>query len=263
MLRNLANLFVLFVLVTVFMYADVTKAQVVTDGLVAYWPLDASTIDGDTVEDVWGDNEGTINGDLRTVTGRAGEALEFDGTGFVDIPGTDSLNFNGKEEMTVAAWANVASDDPVDGVVAGCCGSIVAQRDVNSWALRYDGRNGGQEMEFIVSPGWTGDGGFGAPRFAVGEWHHLTGVVTVSELRLYLDGVLLETIAFAGPISSGGSETEIGHAGDGGFIGMIDEVLIYDRVLSDAEIMQIFQSEGSAAVNPNSKLAISWGEVKK
>ena len=263
MLKNLIKMTLLLSIVAVFMYASVAKAQFVTDGLVAYWPLDASSISGDAVEDVWGDNEGTINGALNIVAGQVGDALEFDGQTFVDIPGTDSLNFSGKEQMTVAAWANVASDDPVDGVVAGCCGSIVAQRDVNSWALRYDGRNEGQEMEFIVSPGWVGDSGFGAPRPGPGEWHHLAAVVTISEVNLYFDGELLATIAFAGPIASNGPETEIGRAGDGGFMGLIDEVLIYDRALSEAEIKQIFQSDGLSAVDPDSKLAISWGEIKK
>jgi hypothetical protein len=263
MLKNSVNVFALLVLVTVFVYASVTKAQVVTDGLVAYWPLDAGTIEGDAVEDVWGDNEGTIDGDLKIVKGKIGDALEFDGLSFVDIPGTDSLNFAGKEELTVAAWVSVGSDDPVDGVVAGCCGTIVAQRDMNSWALRYDGRNAGQEMEFIACPDWTGDGGFGAAIFNVGEWHHLVAVVTVSELQLYLDGEFLNSIAFAGPIASDGPETEIGRASDGGFIGLIDEVAIYDRALSEGEIKQVFQSEGVAAVNPNSKLAICWGEIKE
>jgi hypothetical protein len=262
MLKNLASLFVLFVLVTVFMYANVTKAELVADGLVGYWPLDKDTIDGKDVEDVWGDNEGTINGDPKEVAGKVGEALDFGGQDSVDIPGTDSLNFAGKDELTVAAWVNAGSDDPVIGVVAGCCGTIVAQRDVNGWALRYDGRNPLNEMEFIVCPDWQGDGGFGAPRFEVGEWHHLTGVVNVNKLLLYLDGELVNETTFAGPISSGGSETEIGWANDGGFIGLIDEVLIYERALSEEEVKQNFEAKGFA-VDSYGKLAICWGEIKK
>jgi len=263
MLKNIMRVTLLVSVVAVFMCANVTKAQFVTDGLVAYWSLDADSISGDVVADGWGDNDGTIDGALSIVAGKIGDALEFDGQTFVDIPGTDSLNFAGKEQMTVAAWFNVASDDPVDGVVEGCCGSIVAQRDMNSWALRYDGRNAGMEMEFIISPGWIGDGGFGAPRPGAGEWHHLAVTVTISELNSYFDGELLATIEFAGPIASDGSETEIGRASDGGFMGLIDEVLMYDRALTGEEITQIFQSEGLTAVDPNAKLAISWGEIKK
>ncbi|MCH7567244.1 MAG: discoidin domain-containing protein, partial [Nitrospirae bacterium] len=160
------------------------------------------------------------------------------------IPGTDSLNFGGKEELTVAAWVNADNDSPVQGVVAGCCGTIVAQRDVSGWALRYDGRNAGQEMEFIVQPGWQGDGGFGALGFAAGQWHHLAGVVGNDRLLLYLDGALEKEMAYAGPMAGGGTETEIGHATDGGFIGLIDEVAIYDRALSAEEVEQNFEAKG-------------------
>jgi len=51
---------VLAVIATSFMYANVTKAQYVTPGLVGYWSFDDNTIQGDTIEDVYGDNDGTI-----------------------------------------------------------------------------------------------------------------------------------------------------------------------------------------------------------
>ena len=261
MSKNLVSLFVFFIL-TVFVYANVAKAEIVTDGIVGYWPLDEHTIKGDTVEDILGENDGTIKGNPEMVEGMVGGAMEFDGDDSVDIPGTESLSFTGKKELTVTAWVNAGSDDPVIGVVAGCCGTIVAQRDVNGWALRYDGRNGGQEMEFIVCPGWQGDGGFGAPVFKVGEWHYLTGVVDKSSLLLYVDGELVKEMPFAGPITSIGSETEIGKAGDGGFIGLIDEVAIYDRALSAEEVKQNLEAEGLAVVDSDGKVATTWAEVK-
>ncbi len=262
MSRNLASKIMLVFMVSIFMYAVAANAELVTDGLVAYWSLDADTTDGKDIEDVWGDNDGIIEGDYKKAVGKVGDAMRFDGLSFIDIPGTDALNFSGQEEMTVAAWFNVDSDDPVIGVVAGCCGSIVAQRDMNAWALRYDGRNAGQEIEFIVCPGWTGDGGFGAPLPEAGEWHHAVGVVAGNELQLYFDGELLNTIPFGGPMAGDGSETEIGNASDGGFVGLIDEVLIYERALEEDEIDQVFKAEG-LAVEPGAKLAITWGAIKK
>ena len=159
------------------------------------------------------------------------------------------------------AWVNADSDSPVVGVVAGCCGTIVAQRDANGWALRFDGRNAGQEMEFIVQAGWQGDGGFGAPVFAKGEWRHLAGVVDGKDMFLYVDGVLEKEMPYNGPMQADSSETEIGHAGDGGWMGLIDEVAIYDRALSAAEIETNFESKG-LAVEPAGKLATRWGEIK-
>lgn len=240
------------------------RAQIVTDGLVGYWSLDKATIEGKTVKDVWGGNDGTIVGDPKIVPGKVGEALEFDGDDGIEIQGGDELNFAGKNELTVMAWVMVGSDDPVVGVVPKCCGEIVAQRDVNGWCLRYDGRNGGQEMEFIVhsNAGWEGDGGFGVPLFKQGEWHHLAGVLAGDKMFIYLDGQLAKEMPFVGgSIASNGPKTEIGKASDGGFIGIIDEVMIYNRALSADEIKQNFQAKG-LSVRPAGKLATVWGEVK-
>jgi hypothetical protein len=262
MLRNLACLFIVAFMVVIFTNANGVKADIVLDGLISYWSLDQSTIKGKTVEDIVGENDGALNGNPKEAQGKIGEALEFNGENSVDITGTDSLNFSGEDAMTVVAWVNAGSDEPVIGVVAGCCGTIVAQRDANGWALRFDGRNGGQEMEYIVCPGWQGDGGFGVPTFPKGEWHYLAGVVDDDEQLLYVDGKLEVEAAYSGPMASNGPETEIGHAGDGGFIGIIDEVGIYGKALSEDEIRQNYESKTFAAVNQLNKLATCWGEIK-
>ena len=62
-------------------------------------------------------------------------------------------------------------------------------------------------------------------------------------------------------MSTGGSETEIGHAGDGGFVGIIDEVLIYNKALSANEVKQVFEAEG-LPVESQGKLATRWGNIK-
>ena len=258
MLKNSAKLFVLAFIATVFMCANAT-ARLVTDGLVSYWPLDKSTIKSDTVEDVWGENDGTLKGGAKIVQGKVGDALEFNGSdGVVEIPGTKSLELNGKKQLTAAAWVNV------QGHSGSCCDPIVAQRDASGWALRYDQRDGGAEIEFIVhNPNWAGDGAdFGAPVPKKGEWHFITGVLTGDKLLIYVDDKLEDETAFAGAIVSNSSETEIGGALDGYFMGIIDEVLIYNKALNEKEVNQNYQSAGLTAVNPNDKLAICWGEVK-
>ena len=244
-----------------FVAIPLTHAQLPLDGVVSYWSFDEGTIAGGTVEDVLGDNDGELDGNPKQVAGKVGKALEFNGENFVHIPGTASLEFAGADEMSVVAWVNADSDSPVKGVVAGCCGTIVAQRDVNGWALRFDGRNAGQEMEFIVTPGWQGDGGFGAAAFTKGEWHHIVGIVNNKDMQLYVDGELEKEQNYNGPMTTGGSETEIGKAGDGGFVGIIDEVMIYSKALSADEVEQIFEAEG-LPVQPQGKLATRWAQIK-
>ena len=252
------------VFATVFAVAFSVNAQVVTDGLIGYWSLDSDSIDGSAVSDLWGENNGVLDGDPQIVAGKFGEALEFDGDDSVEIAGTESLNFNEKNELAVTVWVKAASDEPVIGVVAGCCGSVVAQRDVSGWALRFDGRNPDAEMEFIAhtATAWVGDAGFGVPRFAPDEWHHLAAVISGDALQLYLDGEFMLEEPFEGAISSTGSETEIGRATDGGFVGTIDEVAIYGRALSEADVQANFLASGFTAVEAAGKLATRWGEIK-
>lgn len=254
----------IIMLVTVFMFSNMVRADVVAKGLVAYWSFDTSSLKGKTVMDVIGGNDGDFDGNPKSVAGKIGQALQFDGSNGVIVKGTDALSFNKKEELTAAAWFNPAKDDPVGNQAAvGCCGTIIGQRTATGWAIRYDGRNPGQEIEFIVCPNWQGDAGFGAKKVTTGEWHYITGVVSKKTMSLYLDGEVVAEGAFAGPMTSTGPQTDIAKASDGSFIGMIDEVLIYNRALDANEVKQNFQSNRFFAVGSNGKLAICWGEIKK
>jgi len=246
-------------------FAGSALAQLPKDGLVGHWPLDTSTVSGKDVKDVVGGNNGVVVGTVKSVAGKVQQALEFDGDAGIEIAGTAALNFSAVKGFSVAAWVNAASADPVKGVVAGCCGSIVAQRGAEGWALRYDGRNPDKEMEFIVnSAGWVGDGGFGVKKLAPNTWHHLAAVYGEKLMTVYLNGAVgMEQESPGGSPKSKGPATEIGKAADGGFIGKIDEVVIYNRALSAAEVKQVFQAVGSAtAVEPSGKAATAWAEIK-
>ena len=61
---------VLAVIATVFVHANVAKAQFVTDGLVSYWNFES--VENGTVADGWGNNDGTLVGDAKLATGKVG-----------------------------------------------------------------------------------------------------------------------------------------------------------------------------------------------
>jgi fructan beta-fructosidase len=272
MIKKSVYILSIIMLMVVFMFASTSQSDIVTKGLVAYWSFDASTIKGDNVKDTVGENDGVMKSGPKQVAGKINGALQFDGTNSVDVAGTDDLNFNKKEEFTAAAWIKPASDEPVGSAAVApptaCCGTVIGQRDALGWALRYDGRNAGAEYEFIVCPNWQGDGGFGASKKDIPKdtWHYITVMVSKDNppnMFVYLDGELITEGTFAGPITSTGPETDIGKAADGAFVGIIDEVAIYNRALTENEIKQNFQSIRFFAVNSNEKLAICWGNIKK
>ena len=79
--------------------------------------------------------------------------------------------------------------------------------------------------------------------YGVGAWHHIAGVGDGTNMYLYIDGVQLASRAFAtasygsnsSPFTIGGNLSINGK----NFNGLIDEVVVYDRALSAAQILQL------------------------
>ena len=109
--------------------------------------------------------------------------------------------------------------------------------------------------------GWQGDGGFGV-ELEEQVWRHLTGTLGGGVMKLYLDGEFQKEMNVGAPIGSNSPETEIGNAAaDGGFVGKIDEVMIYNRALTDDEVKQNFNAQG-LSVDAAGKAAARWAELK-
>jgi len=90
----------------------------VTDGLVSFWTFDKEDISGKTVNDIWGDNDGTMVGKPELVDGKIDQALSFNGTSdMVEVPGNDDLTQIGTDSVTAEAWIDVKK--PCHGVING------------------------------------------------------------------------------------------------------------------------------------------------
>jgi hypothetical protein len=71
------------------------------------------------------------------------------------------------------------------------------------------------------------------------DWHHLVAVATDSEVKIYMDGKRLTTTGTLAPIVSTSVNVKIGGWGLTGnyyFNGEIDEVRVYNRALTEAEV---------------------------
>ena len=102
--RTVVFVFATAFIAVLFTAAYPADAQVVRDGLVAYWSFD--DIDGNTVKDGVGKNHGEMI-DVKVVKGVIGDALEFDGTGHVDI--STGVTELGAADFTITAWIKTAS----------------------------------------------------------------------------------------------------------------------------------------------------------
>jgi len=266
--RGSILVFALMVTATVFMYANAVKAQLkpVTDGLVSYWSFDANAVTPKTAKDVWGSNHGSIEGEPQLVDGKVGKALEFNGVDdYIEVPHDASLDITGG--ITVEAWVRGA-----DAVGYKATFRTILAKDVHQsqpYGFYWDNVNG--ELEFVINDAGSR---LTVPfdyAGKVGEWVHVAATYDEKEIKIYADGDMLQSKDISKPLITDDASLWIAYDGDFNdpdgmidryFPGAIDELRIYNRVLSEKEIQQNFVAEGLAVQPSVEKLTVTWGKIK-
>ena len=217
------------------------------EGLVGHWPMNKGS--GDKVVDASGnDNDGDAQ-NTNWVDGLYGKALNFNGTdSVVDIP--YSKDMTPIKGATISAW--VFPTDATRGCVAG-------QFEVYGIAL--------QDGLLLKSVVWGADWKT-ADAIPMGEWSYIamTWNVDSGERMIFLNSKLLGQTKSAAPIPQFENNFGIGFWvgwptiawGDDTFAGIIDDVKLWKRVLTEEEIDQ-----ASLPVQPQGRLAATWGKVKQ
>lgn len=244
------------VIATIFMCVNMAKAQVVTKGLVSYWTFDKADVDGDTVKDVSGENNGTMQGNPKVVEGKIGQALEFDGDDYVDFGIPESLNMD--PPLTVSMFIN-NKDESASFIWQG------GEKSGSTKNYIYVRNDGG--MNVGQWPPGGGDLNSAAGVLETrGTWNYITAVFDDKYL-LYVDGSLkseLKAEIYSGPTPTAwllGTRLFPANAAYY-FIGLVDELSVYNQALSEDEINQNMNAGGWAAVKPANKLALTWGDIK-
>jgi hypothetical protein len=203
-----------------------------TAGLVGRWKLDEG-VGGSTADSSGAGNNGTINGATWVTTVFPGAqyanpaALRFDGKDAVML-GSLNLPANNRPQ-TVAFWLNYAS---VPGANAQVC---VALTDGNNGGSRLKLGFKEQKLAAIKSSGPL----VSATPPAAG-WHHFAYTFDGSMHRLFIDGAQKAMSATA-PDKGAVTNTRLGANYDQSepFSGVLDDVRIYNRPLSPAEVMAL------------------------
>jgi hypothetical protein len=83
--------------------------------------------------------------------------------------------------------------------------------------------------------------------YGSGEWHHIAGVADGATMKIFVDAVLVASRIYATTAyGSNASAFNVGGNvfGTGRYFpGMIDEVVVYDRALSDAQVAQLYANQ--------------------
>jgi len=210
-------------------------------GLVGHWSMDAETISAKRVLDVSGrDNHGTYIGALTTfqIPGRVREAVQFNGIDTIlDCGNSSSLNLT--TNFSVSAWVWPLIMD-------------ASNRQIISKG--YDGTNTQWNLYTIDAAGtlqfgiYTGafHGVTSVAKLSTTRYRHVIGTYDGTTYRLYIDGVLDNSQVDTAPIATN-QKVAIGAAFGLGnpiqfFNGFIDEVRVYNRALTPAEVFRLYNN---------------------
>lgn len=283
-MKKLIYPFISLLTVAAFCHSGYTEA-VVTDGLVSYWTFDRQDIANNTVIDVWGENDATIVGAPQVVAGQVKDALEFDGSD--DYVNLTNLRDFGSHlgTSTFDVWIKTSFKRDWTTLFK------VIDRDCSmGWGLDLNASSHFDQIVFKKGAisryirHKLGENGCKSSTAGTlvsifdGKWHHIVHVndtyvdkagLELREQSLYIDGELhtpgltnvtaLDTfIPFVEAVYLGAGNNR-GKA-EGFFSGRIDEVRIYNRPLTHAEVRQNF--EMGLSVEPVQKLPTVWGALK-
>lgn len=205
-----------------------------TDGLVAYYPFN-----GNANDESGNGNNGTIIGNVTQTSDRKGlinGAYLFNAQPFnyISVPHNSSLVFN---SFTLNAWIYTETDfgggfiinkgrDITDGSYSLRSNAVTAQ-------VLYNGINGAYNSSSLNSH----------------NWHMVTGIVSGNSAKFYVNGILVDQKTLSNVFNCTGTNPltlgmhfypSVPSHFTYPFKGKIDDVRIYNRVLSLSEIELLY-----------------------
>lgn len=230
------------------------------ENILVYYSFDK--ISGKKFTDDSGNgNDAELVGKGSLVDGPFKKAVHLSGGGIVQMPANDFIVPIGeKGEITMEAWFYLNEHASYDGIIsieaaaAGCC-----------------------EFRTMVNPGFNpfwdaghhADKSLGNFQFELDEWYHYVLVADGKDGKIYVNGEFIgeHPENFKWPkfkeaaIYIGAGENPNLHKVEDA---IIDEVVIYDKALTEEEIQQsmALSVPGVLAVEARYKLAVTWGSLK-
>ncbi|HWL17613.1 MAG TPA: LamG-like jellyroll fold domain-containing protein [Opitutus sp.] len=220
-------------------------------GLVAAYAFNETS--GTTAGDASGNgNAGAVTDATWSSAGKFGGALVFNGSSsLVYVKPSASLNLGAK--MTLSAWVKpTATQSGWRTIVQKQVDSYFLHASSNSAMKPAAGGTFGGKKAWATSP----------TALTVGAWTHLAVSYDGANVRLFINGRQVASQAQTGAIESNGNGLRIGGTVPYGeyFKGLIDEVRVYNRSLSESEIRADMNAP-IAAADTDAPLQNVWSET--
>jgi hypothetical protein len=257
-----------------------------TNGQVLHWSFDDSSNPAVAADSSGNGYNGTIQAAPYVTTGWSGKALSFDGGTNVSKVWNDAAGaaLNGLQEITVSVWVK-CDTDVLNGTAVNPANGGATVRDRNifqtetasvndeAMAFRYDdfGVNSGNAPQVIkggVTAGGITSQTESSPNLQTDQWQNIVAtwksidIGGTGQMQFYINGV--PNVPGNAQVGIGGVLSNIQTAGLGwgdknNWKGLMDDLRVYNRQLSPAEI-QILQVQtatfGDIAVSDGASLSI-------
>lgn len=213
--------------------------SIVSNGLIGYWKLDETS---GTIYDSspLGNNGTNTGGGTMGAPGVLDKSYIADTNEYVSLTTPNGLDVTG--DVTVSAWIkpSTTSND----------GKIFSNYTQPSWLGYKLGIFSNNKIEFEIGDGSSATvnrSASGGQTLEPNKWYHVVGMYSDSGdfLRTYVNGVLDRSITTTKVMSANNGTAYIGKDAPTQtryFQGNIDDVRVYNRILSDTEIMNLYQS---------------------
>ena len=228
------------------------------DSLILYFSFDE--LDGkNAIDHSKYENHGEMAGAPKLVEGKFGKALELNGkSDWVEVPHDEILTVD--ENVTVMAWIHTERHEGPGG--QRWQGIVAKSNGPRSYSFYTESPSGCLHL----SVGGAGSVCHG--EVELNEWQHVAAQVDDGTHRYWING---ENVGeFPGlPPPPGKADTAnvlVGktHEGQREFLGLIDEVRVWNRALDEDEVIEQMESGYFEifAVDPRQKLTTTWGHLK-
>ncbi|MCA6365319.1 MAG: T9SS type A sorting domain-containing protein [Bacteroidetes bacterium] len=242
-------------------------AQVnLTSGLVAYYPFDNSTADFSG-----NNNNGTAFNNTWYIQDRNGNAFGAISMGGTSNQGRVQINNSPTLQFTTAAsfscWfrlsSNVASNGFGNPVAGGNHCLFSKEGDQGNGLHAMASLSGSNLTTFVGNVSMTNISAI-TPSYTINNWVHYCYIMDATEQRMYINGVLVATVAGAPNFATmNGRQLTIGRFGYNWYPmnGSVDDFRVYNRVLNQQEITELAQPNPvSMAVTGVSPATICAGD---
>jgi hypothetical protein len=212
----------------------VTVDNAQTAGLVAGWSFDEAS--GTLATDSSGNNNTAtlVNGVARGA-GNYGGGLTFDGVNdYLSIPNSASLDISGTG-LTLSMWIKPQALAGGDSVVLGKFWNATMTNPYYQYGLELSG--GTVPVFYVGTTGGLQSASLGSA-LALNQWSNLAVVFNGSQALFYVNGALATTVSLSASITARGNALRLGADANiqQFFKGSLDDVRIYERALTAAEI---------------------------